>query len=100
MSDETEQLDAARRELAQAAMDRILGATAELCEMGAIMPGPVADAFSKIGERLHAGDDPMEVAVVCFALAAALRNPEDTADIQRSAEETVRGMQSEKSEGT
>jgi hypothetical protein len=99
VSDETE-LDAARRRLAQAAVGRILGGVAELCEMGAVMPGPIADAFSKIGERLHAGDDPMEVAVVCFALATALRNPEDTAEIQRSAEEIIRGMQSEKSEGT
>ena len=100
MNDTTEQLYAARRGLAKAAMDHILGGVTDLCEMGAIMPGPVADAFSKIGERLHAGDDPMEVAVVCFAAAAALRNPEDAAEIQRSAEETIAGMQLEKSEAT
>ena len=97
MSDE---LDAARRRLAEDAMSRILGGAAELIAMGAITRGPIADAFSKIGERLHAGGDPMEVAVVCFAVAAALRNPGDIVDIQRSAEKTIAGMQSEKTEAT
>ena len=77
----------------------ILGGVAELRGMGAIMPGPVADAFVGIGKALHAGEDPMELAVVCFALANALRSPEDSDEIQRSAEDVIAGMKSRKSEG-
>lgn len=81
-------------------MDHILGGVAELQSAGAILPEPVADAFSKVGMALHSGEDPMEVAVVCLAVANALRSPEDSDEIQRSAEDTIAGMQSQKSEGT
>ncbi len=87
------ELDEARRKLAESAMDHILGGVAELREMGAIMPGPIAAVFADIGHALHRGEDPMEVAVVCFAAANALRSPEDRDEIQRAAEDTIAGMQ-------
>jgi hypothetical protein len=91
-------LNEARRKLAESALEHILGGVAELRSVGAILPEPVADAISAIGFALHAGEDPMEVAVVCFALATALRNPENRDEIQRSAENVLKGMQARKAE--
>ena len=66
-------------------------------QLDVILPGPIANSFEAIGKALHAGGDPMEVAVVCFAAATALRNPEDEDEIQRSAENIIAGMQARKS---
>lgn len=91
-------LDEARRRLAETVMDRLLGNAREIFRDGAVMPGPIAEAFAKIGHALHAGEDPMEVAVVCFAAANALRSPKDAKAIRRSAEGT-KEMQSRKQGG-
>ena len=91
-----DELDQARSELARSAMARILGGVGELDCGGAILPEPIAKSFEALGRSLHAGADPMEIAAVCFAVAAALRSPDDAAEIERSAQQTVRDMQARK----